>query len=168
MHSIVLNTIWLIPCYPLIGAILALPWSVGWSGQLGTRPAGYLNIFMAGIAFIHATLALITGWDLPTQEFSYSWLHSSTLDISFPIEISIITLVATAVVTAISLVSQIYAVGYLEMDWGWARFFSLMNCFGAGICGLVLSNSLFFSYVFLELLTLATYLLVGFWYASRW
>ena len=166
MHSIVLNTIWLIPCYPIIGAILALPWSVGWSGQLGTRPAGYLNIFMAGIAFIHAILALITGWDLPTQEFSYSWLHSSTLDISFPIEISIITLVATAVVTAISLVSQIYAVGYLEMDWGWARFFSLMNCFGAGICGLVLSNSLFFSYVFLELLTLATYLLVGFWYAQ--
>jgi NAD(P)H-quinone oxidoreductase subunit 5 len=57
-------------------------------------------------------------------------------------------------------------VGYLEMDWGWARFFSLMNCFGAGICGLVLSNSIFFSYVFLELLTLATYLLVGFWFAQ--
>jgi NAD(P)H-quinone oxidoreductase subunit 5 len=166
MHSIVLNTIWLIPCYPLIGAILALPWSVGWSGQLGTRPAGYINIFMAGIAFIHALLALVTGWDLPTQEFSYRWLHSSTLDINFPIEISVITLTATAVVTAINLVSQIYAVGYLEMDWGWARFFSLMNCFGAGICGLVLSNSLFFSYVFLELLTLATYLLVGFWYAQ--
>jgi NAD(P)H-quinone oxidoreductase subunit 5 len=54
----------------------------------------------------------------------------------------------------------------LEMDWGWARFFSLMNCFGAGICGLMLSNSLFFSYVFLELLTLATYLLVGFWFAQ--
>jgi NAD(P)H-quinone oxidoreductase subunit 5 len=41
-----------------------------------------------------------------------------------------------------------------------------MNCFGAGICGVVLSNSLFFSYVFLELLTLATYLLVGFWFAQ--
>ena len=77
-----------------------------------------------------------------------------------------ISLTATAVVTGINLISQIYAVGYLEMDWGWARFFSLMNCFGAGICGLVLSNSLFFSYVFLELLTLATYLLVGFWYAQ--
>jgi NAD(P)H-quinone oxidoreductase subunit 5 len=166
MYSIVLNTIWLIPCYPLIGAILALPWSLGWSGQLGTRPAGYLNILMAGVAFIHALLALVTGWDLPIQEISYSWLHTSTLDINFPIEISAITLTATAVVTAISLVSQIYAVGYLEMDWSWGRFFSLMNCFGAGICGLVLSNSLFFSYVFLELLTLATYLLVGFWYAQ--
>jgi NAD(P)H-quinone oxidoreductase subunit 5 len=166
MNSIVLNTIWLIPCYPIIGAILAMPWSLGWEGQLGTRPAGYINILLAGVAFIHALLALIAGWNLPTQEISYSWLHTSTLDINFPIEISTITLTATAVVTIINLISQIYAVGYLEMDWGWARFFSLMNCFGAGICGLVLSNSLFFSYVFLELLTLATYLLVGFWYAQ--
>jgi NAD(P)H-quinone oxidoreductase subunit 5 len=166
MNLIVINTIWLIPCYPIIGAILAMPWSLGWEGQLGTRPAGYINILLAGVAFIHALLALIAGWNLPTQEISYSWLHTSTLNINFPIEISTITLTATAVVTIINLISQIYAVGYLEMDWGWARFFSLMNCFGAGICGLVLSNSLFFSYVFLELLTLATYLLVGFWYAQ--
>jgi NAD(P)H-quinone oxidoreductase subunit 5 len=166
MHDPVLDTVWLIPCYPIVGAILASPWSLGWSGQLGTRPAGYLNILMAGVAFIHALLALIAGWNLPTQELSYSWLHTSTLDINFPIEISATTLTAVAVVTGINLVSQIYAVGYLEMDWGWARFFSLMNCFGAGICGVVLSNSLFFSYVFLELLTLATYLLVGFWFAQ--
>jgi NAD(P)H-quinone oxidoreductase subunit 5 len=166
MNNFIIQTVWLIPCYPLIGVILASPWSLGWSGQLGPRPAGYLNILMAGVAMIHALAALIVGWDLPTQSISYEWLHTSTLDINFPIEISTISLTATAVVTGINLISQIYAVGYLEMDWGWARFFSLMNCFGAGICGLVLSNSLFFSYVFLELLTLATYLLVGFWYAQ--
>jgi NAD(P)H-quinone oxidoreductase subunit 5 len=166
MYNFVIQAVWLIPCYPLIGVLLASPWSLGWSGELGTRPAGYVNILMAGVAFIHALLALSIGWNLPTQGISYDWLHTSTLDINFPIEISTITLTATAVVTGINLISQIYAVGYLEMDWGWARFFSLMNCFGAGICGLVLSNSLFFSYVFLELLTLATYLLVGFWYAQ--
>jgi NAD(P)H-quinone oxidoreductase subunit 5 len=166
MNNLIIQTVWLIPCYPLIGVILASPWSLGWSGELGTRPAGYVNILLAGVAVVHALFALIIGWDLPTQVISYDWLHTSTLDINFPIEISTITLTATAVVTGINLISQIYAVGYLEMDWGWARFFSLMNCFGAGICGLVLSNSLFFSYVFLELLTLATYLLVGFWYAQ--
>ncbi len=41
-----------------------------------------------------------------------------------------------------------------------------MGFFEAAICGLALCNSLFFSYVFLELLTLATYLLVGFWFAQ--
>ncbi len=166
MQNLIISNVWLIPCYPILGVILASPWSFGWSGQLGSRPAGYINILTAGVAFIHALLALVNGWALPSQEISYPWLHSSSLSIDFPIEISPITLTALAVVTSINLISQIYAVGYLEMDWGWARFFSLMNCFGAGICGLMLSNSLFFSYVFLELLTLATYLLVGFWYAQ--
>jgi NAD(P)H-quinone oxidoreductase subunit 5 len=166
MQNLIISNVWLIPCYPILGVILASPWSLGWSGQLGSRPAGYINILLAGIAFIHALLALVNGWELPSQEISYPWLHSSSLSIDFPIEISPVTLTALAVVTSINLVSQIYAVGYLEIDWGWARFFSLMNCFGAGICGLMLSNSLFFSYIFLELLTLATYLLVGFWYAQ--
>jgi NAD(P)H-quinone oxidoreductase subunit 5 len=166
MYQTILLNVWLVPCYPLIGVILASPWLLGWSGQLGTRPAGYVNILMAGIAFVHALWALSIGWNLPTQAINYGWLHTNTLDINFPIEISPTTITALAVVTSINLIAQIYAVGYLEMDWSWARFFSLMNCFGAGICGLMLSNSLFFSYVFLELLTLATYLLVGFWYAQ--
>ncbi len=166
MNNLIIQMAWLIPCYPLIGAILASPWLLGWSGQLGPRPAGYLNILMAAFAGIHALLALSIGWNMPTQEISYAWLHSNTLDINFPIEISPTTLTTLAVVTSINFIAQIYAVGYLETDWSWARFFSLMNCFGTGICGLMLSNSLFFSYVFLELLTLATYLLVGFWYAQ--
>ncbi len=166
MNDLILNTIWLIPCYPLIGATLALPWSLDLAGQLGTRPAGYFNILMSGVALIHAVIALVIGWSLPAREVTYSWLHTNTLDINFPIEISTVTLTAITVVCGINFISQIYAIGYLEMDWGWGRFFSLMNCFGAGICGLVLSNSLFFTYVFLELLTLATYLLVGFWYAQ--
>lgn len=166
MDSTILLSAWLIPCYPLVGAVLAMPWSLGLSGQLGSRPAGYVNILMAAIAFLHAILALNAGWNLPTQEIVYGWLQSSSLTIDFPIELSTVTLTAITVVTGINLVSQIYGVGYLEMDWGWARFFSLMNCFGAGICGLVLSNSVLFSYVFLELLTLATYLLVGFWFAQ--
>jgi NAD(P)H-quinone oxidoreductase subunit 5 len=166
MYQPILQMAWLIPCYPLVGVLFSSPWLLGYNGSLGPRPAGYANILMAGVAFIHAILALSAGWNLPTQEITYGWLHSTTLDINFPIELSAITLTAVAVVTGLSLISQIYGVGYLEMDWGWARFFSLMNCFGAGICGLMFSNSLLFSYVFLELLTLATYLLVGFWFAQ--
>jgi NAD(P)H-quinone oxidoreductase subunit 5 len=50
------------------------------------------------------------------------------------------------------------------MDWGWARFYSLIALFEAGMCTLVLCNSLFFSYVVLEILTLGTYLLIGLWF----
>ena len=50
------------------------------------------------------------------------------------------------------------------MDWGWARFYSLLALFEAGMTTLVLCNSLFFSYVVLEILTLGTYLLIGLWF----
>ncbi|MEO6861367.1 MAG: NAD(P)H-quinone oxidoreductase subunit F, partial [Microcoleus sp.] len=80
------------------------------------------------------------------------------------VEISAVTVGATVLITGLNLLAQIYAVGYMEMDWGWARFFSLMGLFEAGMCGLVLSNSLFFSYMILEVLTLGTYLLIGLWF----
>ena len=64
MYNSVLDTAWLIPCYPLIGAVLASPWSLGLAGQLGTRPAGYVNILLAGVALIHAIFALVVGWNL--------------------------------------------------------------------------------------------------------
>jgi NAD(P)H-quinone oxidoreductase subunit 5 len=41
-----------------------------------------------------------------------------------------------------------------------------MGFFEAAMSGLALSDSLFLSYALLELLTLSTYLLVGFWYAQ--
>ena len=73
---------------------------------------------------------------------------------------------ALVLITGLNILAQLYAVGYMEMDWGWGRFYALMGFFEAGLCGLALCNSLFFSYVFLELLTLATYLIVGFWFAQ--
>jgi NAD(P)H-quinone oxidoreductase subunit 5 len=80
------------------------------------------------------------------------------------LEISSLTVGALMLVTGLNLAAQIYAVGYLERDWGWARFFALLAVFEAGMCTLVLCNSLFFSYVVLEILTLGTYLLLGFWF----
>jgi len=73
-------------------------------------------------------------------------------------------LIAMTVITGLHLLVQIYAIGYMEMDWGWPRFFGCLSFFEAGLCGLVLTDSVFFSYVILELLTLGTYLIVGTWY----
>jgi len=69
-------------------------------------------------------------------------------------------------VTTISLLAQIYALGYMEKDWSIARFYGLMGVFEAFILGMALSDSLFLTYGLLEGLTFSTYLLVGFWYAQ--
>lgn len=155
-----------IPCYTLIGGLFALLWSPGVIRKTGSRPAGYINILMASFAFIHSVIALSQIWDNPPQELRFSWLEVADLNISFDIRISAISVGALALITGLNVLSQIYAIGYLEMDWGWARFYALIGLFEAGMCGLALCNSLFFSYVYLEILTLGTYLLVGFWFAQ--
>ncbi|MCA1991549.1 MAG: NAD(P)H-quinone oxidoreductase subunit F [Coleofasciculus sp. S288] len=164
MAEFFLQTAWLIPCYPLIGAILAIPWSPTIIRRTGSRPSGYINALMTLIAFLHGLIALPATWNQPAQQLYIPWLQVANLDLTIPLELSSVTIAATLLVTGINLLAQVYAIGYMEMDWGWARFYSLLAFFEAGMCGLALCNSLFFSYIILEILTLGTYLLVGFWF----
>jgi NAD(P)H-quinone oxidoreductase subunit 5 len=164
MINSVSQTIWLVPCYALMGAVLALSWSPGIIKQTGPRPAGYISILMTLVGFVHSLLALGASWRQPSQYLSFHWLDAADLHISLDLEISSVTVGALILITGLNLAAQIYAIAYLEMDWGWARFYSLVALFEGGMCALVLCNSLFFSYVVLEILTLGTYLLIGLWF----
>ncbi len=165
MTPILAQTSWLIPLYPLLGALLTIPWSPAFVTRTGPRPAGYINIVMTTLALLHSLLAFLAFWGKSSPQFFFApWLNVAGLDLTIPLEASAITLGACVLITTLNLLAQVYAVGYLEMDWGWGRFFAMMALFEAGLCALVLCNSLLFSYMLLEILTLGTYLLVGFWY----
>ena len=161
-----LQSVWLIPCYALIGGLAALPWSPTVIRRTGPRPAGYVNLLMTCLAFTHSLIALQATWNAPPQHVSFNWLSTAGLDITLDLEISEVSVAAMVLVTGLNLLAQIYAIGYMEMDWGWARFYSLLGLFEAGMCSLALCNSLFFSYLILEILTLGTYMLVGFWFSQ--
>jgi NAD(P)H-quinone oxidoreductase subunit 5 len=164
MDQFLLQSIWLVPCYALVGAVLSVLWFPSVTRLTGPRPSGYVNIVTTFLAFLHGLLALPAVWNQPAQQFLFPWLSVANLDLTLPFEASALTVSATVLITGLNLLAQIYAVGYLEMDWGWARFFALLALFEAGMCALVLCNSLFFSYMILEILTLGTYLLVGLWF----
>ena len=166
MAHFLLETAWLIPCYALIGVILAIPWSPAIIRRTGPRPSGYVNLLMTFIAFVHGLLALSATWNQPAQQLEIPWLQVAGLDLTLALKISSVTIGATVLITGLNLLAQVYAIGYMEMDWGWARFYSLLALFECGMCGLVLCDSLFFSYIILEILTLGTYLLVGLWFSQ--
>jgi NAD(P)H-quinone oxidoreductase subunit 5 len=164
MAHFLLQTVWLIPCYAITGAILSIFWSPGMIRRTGSRPAGYVNLCMTLLAFVHSLFAFLMIWQQPVQHLSFSWLQVAGLELNLPIEISAVTVGASLVVTGLNLLAQTYAVGYMEMDWGWSRFFALLALFEAGMCSLAFCNSLFFAYIILEILTLGTYLIVGTWF----
>jgi NAD(P)H-quinone oxidoreductase subunit 5 len=161
-----IETVWLVPCYSLLGALLTIPWSPGILSRTGPRPAGYINLLMTFFSFIHSAIALTRIWGHPAQQVSLPWLQVANLDLTLPLELSALSIGAMALVTGLNFMAQLYAVGYMEMDWGWARFFGFLAFFEAGMCALVLCNSLFFSFMILEVLTLGTYVLVGLWFSQ--
>ncbi|NJR38386.1 MAG: NAD(P)H-quinone oxidoreductase subunit F [Leptolyngbyaceae cyanobacterium CSU_1_4] len=166
MNQLLVQTSWWVPVYGLIGAVLTLPWSVGLVRRTGPRPAAYFNVLMTLLALVHSAFVLGAVWNQPPQRQIIPWLHVVDLDLSLALEISAVSVGTAMLITALSLVAQVFALGYLEKDWGIARFYALMGFFEAAMSGIALSDSLFLSYALLEMLTLSTYLLVGFWYAQ--
>lgn len=166
MGHFLTHNVWWVPIYGLIGALMTLPWSMGIVKRTGPRPAAYINLLMTFIGFIHGSIAFQTILHQEAERIDIYWLQAADLQLSFSLSISSVTLGTMEVVTGLSLLAQIFALGYMEKDWGLARFFALMGFFEGAMSGLALSNSLFLSYAFLEMLTVSTYMLVGFWYAQ--
>lgn len=166
MSEFLLQNVWLIPVYGITGALLTLPWSLGLIRNTGPRPAAYINLIMTFLGVMHGSWAFSSLWNSPPQHISLEWLHVADLQLSLVIEISPVNLGAMELVTGICFMAQLYGLGYLEKDWSIARFYGLMGFFEAALSGLAISDSLLLSYGLLEVLTLSTYLLVGFWYAQ--
>ncbi|MEM1368411.1 MAG: NAD(P)H-quinone oxidoreductase subunit F [Cyanobacteria bacterium P01_H01_bin.15] len=164
MAQLFIESAWLIPVYPLLGMALSTVWFPSVTQLTGPRPAGYVNLLMTALAFLHALVAFPAVWQQSARYFEVTWLDVADLQLTLPFQVSGLTLGAILLVTGINFLSQLYAVGYLEMDWGWARFFALLAMFEGGMCALALCNSLFFAYIILEILTLGTYLLIGMWF----
>jgi NAD(P)H-quinone oxidoreductase subunit 5 len=164
MTPLFLQNVWLIPFYSLIGATLSAFWFPSITRRTGPRPAGYINALMTFLSFAHALIVLPEVWDKPAYQSSTTWLDVAGLHLAYTLNVSALTVGAIALITGLNLLAQIFAIGYLEMDWGWARFYSLLALFEAGMTALVICDSLFFSYIILEVLTLGTYLLLGFWF----
>ncbi len=161
-----LDTGWLIPCYGLLGAILSIPWMTRLVRRTGPRPAAYLNILMTVISFIHGSLLFRLVWNQAPHHIVINWLTVAGLELNLTFELSAVNVGAMESVTGLSLIAQVFALGYMEKDWALARFFALVGFFEGAMSAVAISNSLLVSYGLLELLTLSTYLLVGFWYAQ--
>jgi len=161
-----LRLAWLIPIYGFSGMALSLPWATGWIKRNGPRPAAYLNLLVTLLAVLHGSWLLRQVLILGPQHLDYPWFQAADLNLRIGFDLSLTNLAALELVTTMSLICQVFALGYLDKEWSLARFYALVGFFEGAMCGVVLSSNLAMSYFLLEMLTLSTYLLVGFWYAQ--
>ncbi|MCH7605943.1 MAG: NADH-quinone oxidoreductase subunit L [Chloroflexi bacterium] len=106
--------------------------------------------------------AVILGQDL--QFDAHEWLIIGDATVEMSLLVDPLTAVMVVVVTAVSLMVQIYSLGYMRHDPGYARYFAYMSLFTAAMLGLVLVANIIVLYAFWELVGVSSYLLIGFWH----
>jgi multicomponent Na+:H+ antiporter subunit A len=147
----------------LSGFLLALvaPWlyrilgkAAGWA--LALLPVG-LFAYFAGF------IGPVAGGE--TILISTSWIPS--LDINLSFNIDGLSLLFALIITGIGALIVIYGGGYLEGDPDLGRFYAYTLMFMASMLGLVLSNNVLSLFVFWELTSITSFLLIGYYHEEE-
>ena len=115
---------------------------------------------LAGAVFL---LARQWGFGQPIH-YSARWLIAGDISIPFGYLLDPLSMLMLLLVAAISLLVQVYSLGYMAGDLGFSRYYAFQSLFAWAMMTLTISSAMLQLYVFWELVGLSSYLLIGFWY----
>jgi len=161
----ILQGAWLIPVLPFLAFVI-----IGLFLHRWPKLAAATSILAIGLAMLYSTLVAVQVFSgQPGQVFvlSVPWLNMPGLQVDMGILIDPLSTVMLLVVTIVALLVQIYSLGYMEGDPGFASYFAYQSIFAGSMLGLVLSSNFGQVFVFWELVGLCSYLLIGFWFGRE-
>jgi NADH-quinone oxidoreductase subunit L len=157
--------LWLIPVLPLLAA---------GAGTLCRRPqravAASLAIGSMAAALVLSCAALVITLTsgAPAAGFravrNFDWFQVGEATVKLGWVLDPLTASMLVMVSLVGLLIFIYSVGYMAHDENFTRFFCFLSLFAGAMLGVVLANSLLLLFIGWELVGLASYLLIGFWY----
>jgi NADH-quinone oxidoreductase subunit L len=167
MEVWIVKNLWLIPALPLLAA--------GLSALLPQRfrktSASLAIVSMVGAlllsicAFVHAVKH--GGHGEAKEVFNFAWLQFAAGDagvLKLGWVLDPLAAVMLVMVSFVGLLIFIYSTGYMAHDENFTRFFTFLSLFAAAMLGIVIANNLLLLFMSWELVGLASYLLIGFWY----
>lgn len=152
------DKLWLIPLLPLLAAGVL---SVSSSRAL----ARIASIGTMALSCVLSLLAL--GSTLGTrgpQVWNFDWLKFGTTSLKLGFVLDPLSAVMLVMVTFVGLLIFIYSIGYMAHDENYTKFFCFLSLFAAGMLGVIIANSLLLLFMCWEIVGLASYLLIGFWF----
>jgi NADH-quinone oxidoreductase subunit L len=134
-----------------------------------TRPhprlSACISIAAVSISLLSALFLLIRHWNLELPiVYTGKWLVSGDIQIPFGFLLDPVSLLMLTIVALVSFLVQVYSLGYMAGDPGFARYYAFQSLFAWAMLTMTISPTLLQFYVFWELVGLASYLLIGFWY----
>ncbi len=124
-----------------------------------------LSLAAITVSLASAGFLLVRHWGLARPiEHSFLWVAGGDVSVRAGFIIDPLSLLMLAVVTAICFLVQVYSLGYMAGDPGFSRYYAFMSFFAWAMTNLTLAATLLQLYIFWELVGLASYFLIGFWY----
>ncbi|MBW1708803.1 MAG: NADH-quinone oxidoreductase subunit L [Deltaproteobacteria bacterium] len=126
-------------------------------GIIGSFLSWFASLYLF-LHYFHAEEAVV---------FKGAWVVSASLKIPFGYYFDPHSLLMLMIVATISLVIQIYSIGYMAGDPGKSRYYAFLCLFSWSMINLVIAPGLLQLYIFWELVGVSSYLLIGF-YFEKW
>jgi NADH-quinone oxidoreductase subunit L len=124
-----------------------------------------LSIGAITVSLLSAIILLARHWHLQDPiQYLGRWLVSGDINIPFGFLLDQASLLMLTIVATISFLVQIYSLGYMAGDDGFARYYAFMSLFAGAMMNMTMAPTMLQLYIFWELVGLSSYLLIGFWY----
>ena len=159
--SLPVQLLWLIPALPLLAAGLGAI-----TPRSGRKLASGAAILAMAGSFLLSCGALMTALADPAAHLvhNFAWLDLGEGVLRLGWLLDPLTAFMCVMVTFVGLLIFIFSTGYLHEDPNFTRFFCFLSLFAAAMLGLLVANSLLLLFICWELVGLASYLLIGFWF----
>jgi len=161
----IISNLWLIPALPLLAAGMTAVAKRPQRRLAATLAIGSMLLaFGLSLCAFVATLGREGSGEVFRRTHNFKWLQFGDAWLQLGWVLDPLTAVMLVMVTLVGLLIFIYSVGYMAQDENFTRFFCFLSFFAAAMLGLVMANSLLLLFLCWELVGLASYLLIGFWY----
>lgn len=145
----------------VIGLILFLPLVGGLAGAFFPLKKGGINSLFLGMALLLSLTVMVA----LEQTFTYQWEWVPGFFLG--IHVDRVAILLISLVLFVSLLVSIFSIKYMERDKGMDRYYAKLGFFVFAMVGLLLADHLILLFVFWELVGLASYLLIGFWFKKE-
>jgi NADH-quinone oxidoreductase subunit L len=162
-----IELVWLIPAFPLVGFLLILL-----AGRrLGEPLAGLVATAMVAASFVVSVLIYfdLLGMDEAERshtETLFSWVPVGDLQIDMAFLVDPLSITMCLFVTGIGSLIHLYSIGYMHGDPKFSKFFLYLNLFVLSMTLLVLGSNLLVTFLGWEGVGTCSYFLISFWHTK--
>lgn len=125
-------------------------------------PNPILKLWLAFCALLPLGIFLLIGASYKPPESLLYWPWIPSLGIDFALRLDGLSVLFASLISGVGFLVQLYAIAYMKPYKGRGAFHLYLTLFMLAMLGLVLADNLLLLFVFWELTTLTSYLLIGF------